>query len=650
MPMFTEAENGCPAALAELHPDQLAALSMSTGKTLPSDAGKFVMCSGLPYAHYVLVEMLGTLPTRVAHSAKMAIGFCLPKACVPVDVPMIINSTAVQRLVPDLSVLQVTDVHASDPVGDLASPGAGFAASVSVVAVLAVFILLSTWWMAWSATQAREEAPAAAGRRNARSFRCFEAFSLVGRTGTISKLVELPPYKPTDCLNGLRVIAMVHVIIGHTFLMPEGVSGYSNPQDISLGGLNRAVAENNPLLMLIVQAEMSVDTFFFLSGFLLSHLTLKEMQRGGGANQLLAILLRYLRLTPSLALTMLVYFGILPYLASGPFALSLQDSIFRRCTGSWWSELTYTMNFIPFDSDKVCMGWTWYLGDDMIFFIVGIAIIPIFHRAKLLGWFLLLSLTGISLGVTAFLITKYHLSAYIFDQHYAEYSYYAYSKPYTRAPAYFVGVAAAWVLQTMEERGITRESQIFGRKQALATTAAALLAGGVLCLIVFIPSTDFGTSRNSWNNFESVLLLDFGRFFWALSWAVITLLCYYGHLPLVNSFLSHRFWTPFVRLTYGAYLMHPLVIKLAAGTAVQYYTFSGMDMCYRSMGNCSIAYSCAVGLWCFIERPLMTLTTAGLRKPRATGDRKGSASSPLVENGATPSSPESQPQASGSGA
>ena len=88
---------------------------------------------------------------------------------------------------------------------------------------------------------------------------CMQAFSLVGRTGTISKLVELPPplrvncegrahengwshgmllgspvprritpltqtprYKPTDCLNGLRVIAMVHVIIGHTFLMPEG--------------------------------------------------------------------------------------------------------------------------------------------------------------------------------------------------------------------------------------------------------------------------------------------------------------------------------------------------------------------------------------------------------------------------------------------
>ncbi|CAE7762828.1 nrf-6 [Symbiodinium pilosum] len=583
---------------------------MSTGKSLPRDAGKFLMCSGLPGAHYMLVEMLGALPTRVVHSVQMAVGLCLPKACEPTDVPMLMNTSLVQRLVPDLSVLRVSDIHASDPVGGLASPGIGFALAVSVVVALVGLIASSTWMVGFT-SQAREETPEA-GRRASCIYRCFEAFSLVGRTGTLSKLVELPPSKPTDCLNGLRVLAMCWIILGHTFLMPEGVSGYTNPQDISLGGLKRAVAENSPWLMLIIQAEQSVDTFFFLSGFLLSHLTLKELQRGGGANQLLAILLRYLRLTPSLALTMLVYFGILPYLASGPFALSLQDSIFRRCTGSWWSELTYTMNFIPFDSDKVCMGWTWYLGDDMIFFILGIAIIPIFYRTKLVGWFLLLALSGISLGITAGLIAKYHLSPYVFDQHYAEYSYYAYSKPYTRAPAYFVGVAAAWLLQTLEEKGITRESQTFGRKQAIGATSLALLAFGALCFIVFIPSTDFGTHQNSWNDLDSVLLLDFGRLLWALAWAVITLLCYYGHLPRINSFLSHRFWTPFVRLTYGAYLMHPLVIKLAAGTSVQFYTFSGMDICYRFIGNCSIAYASAVGLWCFIERPLMTLTTAGL--------------------------------------
>ena len=38
------------------------------------------MCSGLPGAHYMLVEMLGALPTRVVHSVQMAVGLCLPKA------------------------------------------------------------------------------------------------------------------------------------------------------------------------------------------------------------------------------------------------------------------------------------------------------------------------------------------------------------------------------------------------------------------------------------------------------------------------------------------------------------------------------------------------------------------------------------------
>ena len=37
------------------------------------------MCSGLPHAHYVLVEMLGALPTPAAHATKIGIGFCLPK-------------------------------------------------------------------------------------------------------------------------------------------------------------------------------------------------------------------------------------------------------------------------------------------------------------------------------------------------------------------------------------------------------------------------------------------------------------------------------------------------------------------------------------------------------------------------------------------
>merc|ERR1719382_2041572 len=339
-------------------------------------------------------------------------------------------------------------------------------------------------------------------------------------------------------------------------------------------------------------------------------LTLKDLRsRGGRINIFLGVAMRYVRLTPSLALTMLVYTGIWPYLGTGPFAARYQDSIFRRCQGPWWSEFTYTMNFIPFDSDKVCMGWTWYLGDDMIFFILSLPIIVLYHRSKLLGWGCAIVLTLSSLGITAWLIVRYHLSVYLFDHHMNDYFYWSYSKPYCRFPAFMVGIATAWVLDELEQRGVTR---------------GELPPAGLLLFMVFVPVTDFGANKNTWGDLASVLYLDFGRMAWAMCWAVITLLCYYGHLPAVNGFLSHRLWTPLARLTYGAYLLHPLVIKLAAGRALHYYTFSGMDMFYRHFGNVVCAYGGAVVLWALVERPTMTFTSAMMKgPPRRNGPRAG---------------------------
>ncbi|CAJ1453939.1 unnamed protein product, partial [Effrenium voratum] len=134
-----------------------------------------------------------------------------------------------------------------------------------------------------------------------------------------------------------------------------------------------------------------------------------------------------------------------------------------------------------------------------------------------------------------------------------------------------------------------------------------------------------------WSDFDSVLLLDFGRVGWAASWGIITILCYYGYLPWINGFLAHPAWMPLVRMTYGAYLLHPLVIKLAAGTSVQYYTFSGMELCYRLIGNCCMAYGLAVILWCLIERPIMTLTTAGLKNRSSSAKTESSSSSPNLD-------------------
>ena len=60
--------------------------------------------------------------------------------------------------------------------------------------------------------------------------------------------------------------------------------------------------------------------------------------------------------------------------------------MFRRCDRLWWTELLYLHNFVPFDSDEVCMGWSWYLGCDMIFFACSPAVILLRHRRPRAAW------------------------------------------------------------------------------------------------------------------------------------------------------------------------------------------------------------------------------------------------------------------------
>merc|ERR1719440_1915109 len=109
----------------------------------------------------------------------------------------------------------------------------------------------------------------------------------------------------------------------------------------------------------------------------------------------------------------------------------------------------------------MCMGWTWYLGDDMIFFVVGLLILPIYRRRRWMGWLTVGVLSCASFGVTMWLCLKHHLGVYTFDKHYEEQSYWIYNRTYTRIPAYFIGIVSAWVLSEMEQKGFTREARPF---------------------------------------------------------------------------------------------------------------------------------------------------------------------------------------------
>merc|ERR1712151_864122 len=120
----------------------------------------------------------------------------------------------------------------------------------------------------------------------------------------------------------------------------------------------------------------------------------------------------------------------------------------------------------------------------------------------------------------------------------------------------------------------------------------------------------------NWSPISSAFFITFARPVWALAFGVITSACYYGYLPLCDGALSHWMWQPFVKLTYGAYLLHPVVIRMLAGNMTTYFHYSLSEVLLHALGHCAISFGAAIVMWCLVEKPCASLVAAAISKVR----------------------------------
>ena len=83
---------------------------------------------------------------------------------------------------------------------------------------------------------------------------------------------------------------------------------------------------------------------------------------------------RYFRLTPVYIYVLFFYMTLFPFMGSGPFYDRIQGFEFRdeECK-NWISNIFYLNNLIPYGVNggiRGCAGWTWYLSNDMQFFLL----------------------------------------------------------------------------------------------------------------------------------------------------------------------------------------------------------------------------------------------------------------------------------------
>lgn len=93
---------------------------------------------------------------------------------------------------------------------------------------------------------------------------------------------------------------------------------------------------------MVSNGVMFVDTFFVISGLLVSYHLLRELERNKGRLNIgLFYLRRYLRFTPTYAIVLAFMATLVIYVGSGPNWFNVETSVFA-CRKTWWQHFLYS--------------------------------------------------------------------------------------------------------------------------------------------------------------------------------------------------------------------------------------------------------------------------------------------------------------------
>ncbi|XP_033640909.1 O-acyltransferase like protein-like [Asterias rubens] len=406
------------------------------------------------------------------------------------------------------------------------------------------------------------------------------------------------PAGSLGALNGIRVISMFWIILGHTLQFQ--LSYIENPR--------YPLMEVVPTFMfsIVLNATLSVDTFFMLSGLLLTYHTLKHLKKTKGRmNWAIFYFHRVWRITPTYMISLAIFASLAIHFGTGPTKNSLFEYVGKTCQDYWWTNLLYINNLYPFPGtlNAQCMGWSWYLANDMQFFVISPFLLYLLYKKARIGLGVIIALCFGSIGVTAYLALYYGAPVGVhpfynnntLEAYGTEAADIIYGKPYCRIQSYLVGMIAGYVF-----------FKIGGKPFKMNKRVNALLwltAFGIGFSVVFGPWREDNDLPQS----LAVIYIATSRFAFAIAVALVAFACVVGYGGPINALLSWRVWAPLGRLTFAAYLLHPIIIFVVYLTKNSLYHFTYMQYAYTFVAHLVFSYLAAFLFSIFVEGPMMGL-------------------------------------------
>ncbi|CAI2350117.1 unnamed protein product [Caenorhabditis sp. 36 PRJEB53466] len=306
-----------------------------------------------------------------------------------------------------------------------------------------------------------------------------------------------------------------------------------------------------------INAFFSVDTFFFLSGLMLSYSFLPKLsirKALSPATWLVFYLHRVLRLTPVYFTYLLFYTTYGPMTDFGPNEIVKRQDM-ENCRYYGWKNLLYINNI--YEPRKNCLSISWYMASDTQMYLVSPFFLVAFLLGPIPGVIAAVGVIIVSTIINYWLFFHYDLpltliQAYMTGDekiiHIVQDLVYA--AAYIRIPPFIFGIVMGYVL--WKTRNVNINMNI-GVVFAL-WISSALLALGSIFIIHNYNKGDY------WTVMERASYYAFSRIAWsfALSWLIFAI--NRGQSGLIGRFMSLKFWTPLGKLTFCAYLCHILVV------------------------------------------------------------------------------------------
>ncbi|XP_054919233.1 nose resistant to fluoxetine protein 6-like [Dermacentor andersoni] len=393
-------------------------------------------------------------------------------------------------------------------------------------------------------------------------------------------------------IHGMRFWSSSWVILGHTYFLVSVTS--------LADSLNIIKYHSQAAFLMIANAYPCIQTFLFISGFLVAYNVIKHLKDYKGTLAIPIVLLlvrRYIRITAPVMFLVGVWL-LLPLFLTGPLFSEYKDILFGQCEKNWWRVLLHINNWVPFFD--MCLGHLWYISVDWQIYACLWVIPMLMIRYKKVGFAVLTLVVLVTSAMVAIQTRLYDYgpTAIYIDTNInktIDAGNQVYFKPFAHAGAFCVGIATGYAVL------------VFGAMKINLLMQAAMwvLSGVIAAVVIFGPFRWYKGA--AYDTADALLYAATHRTAWSLSLAWMTFACATGRGGLVNRFLSWAAFVPLSRLSFCAFLMQTVVIlsrSLVTRERIHYsHTSLFQDFLFAFM----MTYMCAFLLFLAIEAPIGNL-------------------------------------------